>query len=331
MRNSSLIAFAFLVLVVIPGATSQAQAQKAPYPAIAPLDQYLMPDEKSEIALARSAAPASISDGAEVMVLGRTGYKTAVKGSNGFLCIVERSWGAATDDPGFWNPKVRGPICFNPSAARTFAPIFLMKTKLVLAGKSKTEIVRATASALDKKELPALEPGAMCYMLSKQQYLSDSGMNWHPHLMFFVAGSAAKSWGADLPGSEIGDVKNLFQVDGPGDGLTESFVIERWRRRVQGDEVGESGLVRRHIPVRRVGLKRRELLEGHGVDPIECPGLQALDAALVNRQEVVYHTVKVGSAGLEVMGIPLDGYACVLNPIDKLKWSRPDGVAQGIR
>ena len=205
MRNYSLIALAFLLLVVIPGATSQAraQAQKAPYPAMAPLGQYLMPDEKSEIALARSAAPASISDGAEVMVLGPKGYTTAVKGTNGFLCIVERSWGAATDEPEFWNPKVRAPICFNPPAARTFVPIFLMKTKLVVAGKSKTEIVEATASALDKKELPALEPGAMCYMLSKQQYLSDQGMSWHPHLMFFVAGDAAKIWGGNLPGSPV--------------------------------------------------------------------------------------------------------------------------------
>jgi len=170
---------------------------------MAPLDQYLMPDRDSEIALARSAAPKSISDGAEVMVLGPKGYTTAVQGTNGFLCIVERSWGASTDDPGFWNPKIRGPICFNPAAARSFLPIFLMKTKLVLAGKSKAEIVDATASALDKKELPTLEPGAMCYMLSKDQYLADDGKAWHPHLMFFVSGDAAKSWGADLPGSPI--------------------------------------------------------------------------------------------------------------------------------
>jgi hypothetical protein len=204
-KTLSFLALVFLVPVILPDATSLAgaQAEKAPYPAMAPLDQYLAPDENSEIALARSAAPASISDAAEVMVLGRTGYATAVKGSNGFLCIVERSWGAATNEPEFWNPKVRGPICFNPPAARTFVPIFLMKTKLVLAGKSKSEMVQATASALDKKELPALEPGAMCYMMSKQQYLSDSGMNWHPHLMFFVAGNATKSWGADLPGSPV--------------------------------------------------------------------------------------------------------------------------------
>ncbi len=158
-------ALAFLVLAVLPGGTCQAQAEKASYPAasypnMAPLDQYLMPDVSSEIALARSAAPASISDGAEVMVLGAKGYTTAIKGTNGFLCIVERSWGAATDEAEFWNPKVRAPICFNPQAAKTFAPIFLMKTRLVLAGKSKPEIVEATASALDKNELPALEPGA---------------------------------------------------------------------------------------------------------------------------------------------------------------------------
>jgi len=201
-KTLTFLALAFFVLA-LPAATCQAQAEKASYPAIAPLDQYMMPDVNSEIALARSAAPASISDAAEVMVLGAKGYTTAVKGTNGFLCIVERSWGAATDEPEFWNPKVRAPICFNAAAARSFVPIFLMKTRLVLAGKSKQEIVEATASALDKNELPALEPGAMCYMLSRQQYLNDRGMSWHPHVMFFVRGVAAKTWGADLPGSPI--------------------------------------------------------------------------------------------------------------------------------
>jgi hypothetical protein len=204
-NDRKLLAFVLLVPLCLPGATEQAraQAEKATYAAMAPLDAYLIADHNIEIALARSAAPASISGGAEVMVLGRKGFTTEVKGTNGFLCLVERSWGAATDEPEFWNPKVRSPICFNPVAARTFAPIFLMKTKLVLEGKSKTEIAAATAVALDKKELPALEPGAMCYMMSKQQYLNDRGMSWHPHLMFFVSGDAAQSWGADLPGSPI--------------------------------------------------------------------------------------------------------------------------------
>jgi hypothetical protein len=199
------LALIFTLQAVSPGAAclAEAQAEKAPYPAMASVDQYLVPDEDTEIALARSAAPPSISGAAEVMVLGRKAYTTAVKGSNGFLCLVERSWGAATDDPEFWNPKVRSPICFNPPAARTFVPIFLMKTKLVLAGKSKAEIAPAIASALNRKELPPLEPGAMCYMMSKQQYLNDRGRSWHPHVMIFVPGDAAESWGANLPGSPV--------------------------------------------------------------------------------------------------------------------------------
>jgi hypothetical protein len=205
-KNSvKIIALAFLVQAGLTGATLQAQAQaeKATYPAMAPLDEYLMPDENSEIATARSVAPASVSDGAEVMVLGRNGYTTAVKGGNGFVCLVQRSWAAATDFPEFWNPKIRAPICFNAPAARTNVPSILKKTTLVVAGKSKTEIAEAVASALDKNKVPALEPAAMYYMMSKQQYLSDREKSWHPHLMWFVPGDAAKSWGANLPGSPI--------------------------------------------------------------------------------------------------------------------------------
>jgi hypothetical protein len=220
-KSSKSLAIAALVTVVLSGAAwhARAQVQKASYPAMAPLDQYLSSDEKSEIALARSAAPPSIADGAEVMVLGRDGYSTAVKGSNGFLCIVERSWANPSDDTQFWNPKIRAPICFNPPAARTFLPIFLMKSKLVLAGKSKAEVAATTTSALDKKEIPPLEPAAMCYMMSKQQYLSDRDMAWHPHVMFYVPGDAVKTWGADRPGSPV------MAASDPEERVTMSFVV----------------------------------------------------------------------------------------------------------
>ena len=133
-------------------------------------------------------------------MLGQTGYTTAVKGGNGFVCLVERSWGKSTDDPEFWNPKIRAPHCLNAPAASTYLPNFLLKTKLVLAGKSKMEIARALKAATDTKELPALAPDAMCYMMSKQQYLSDNDMHWHPHMMWYVPGDAAHSWGANLAG-----------------------------------------------------------------------------------------------------------------------------------
>jgi len=181
---------------------AQATVLAESYPSMAPLDQYLMPTD-TEIALARSAAPKSVSDDADVMVLGRDGYTTAAKGTNGFLCIVERAWANPTDAPEFWNPRLRAPNCFNAAATRTFVPIYLMKTRLVLAGKSKAEILQATTSAMDKGELPPLQPGAMCYMMSKQQYLNDIGKSWHPHVMFLIPGDATKSWGANLPASPI--------------------------------------------------------------------------------------------------------------------------------
>jgi hypothetical protein len=193
-----------LLLIVVVGAAWQLNAQdaKTHYPSMAPLDQYLM-ERNAEIELAKSAAPESISRDAEVMVLGRHGYEIAVKGKNGFVCMVERSWTADIDDPDFWNPKLRGAICFNPPAARTYLPITIKKSELVLAGRSKAQMFEAIKLAFDKKELPALETGAMCYMMSKQSYLGDSAGNWHPHLMFFVPQTEAATWGADLPGSPI--------------------------------------------------------------------------------------------------------------------------------
>src|SRR5208282_3912325 len=196
------ITLPFFALAVVLSAAwpEQAQEAKAPYPSMAPMEQYLMANRNAEIALARSAAPESISRDAEVLVLGGHGYETAVKGNNGFVCLVERSWTAGIDDPNFWNPKLRGPICLNPAAARSYLPLTIRKTELVLAGQSKAQMVESMKASLDKKELPTPESGAMCYMMSKEGYLSDHDGHWHPHLMFFASQTDAATWGADLPG-----------------------------------------------------------------------------------------------------------------------------------
>ena len=182
----------------------QAQDRKALYPSMAPLDQYLMTDRNAEIALARSAATESISRDAKILVLGRHGYETVIEGKNGFVCLVERSWTSLTDnDPEFWNPKIRAPICFNPPAARTYLPITISRTQLALGGKSESQVRDAINSAFDKRELPALEAGSMCYMLSKQGYLGDQAGHFHPHLMFWAERMQPQSWGVGAPGSPI--------------------------------------------------------------------------------------------------------------------------------
>ena len=183
-----------------PGCAADAATQ---YPSMAPLAQYLMPDRDAEIALARSAAPPSISNDATVMVLGTHGYETAVKGKNGFVCIVERAWMGEFDSPEFWNAKNRGPACFNPQAARSVMQITLKRTDLVLAGKSREGIKEGIKAAIENKELTALEPGAMCYMMSKQGRLNDRAGHWVPHLMFYVPVADNMTWGADMAGSPV--------------------------------------------------------------------------------------------------------------------------------
>jgi hypothetical protein len=196
----------YLALAFALGAASatnaMAQDAKTPYPNPAPMEQYRM-ERNAEIALARSAAPESISRDAGVMILGQHGYETAVQGKNGFVCLVERGWASGTEEPNFWNPRLRGPICFNAAAVRSYVPITLKRTESILASQSKARMSEAIQAAFEKKELPAPEPGAMCYMLSKQQYLDDRAGNWRPHLMFFVPLTDSAAWGADLPGSPI--------------------------------------------------------------------------------------------------------------------------------
>jgi hypothetical protein len=194
-----------VVLVVMLSAARPEQAQdaKVPYSSMAPIEQYLMADRNAEIALARSAAPESISRDAEVWVFGQHGYEIAVKGKNGFVCIVERSWTAPFDDPEFLNPDQRLPLCLNPPGARSHLPLTFKMTELALAGLSRTQIFDSLKAAFDKKILPLPEPGAMCYMMSKQQYFGRKYGNAEPHLMFWFPKTDDTFWGAGVPGSPV--------------------------------------------------------------------------------------------------------------------------------
>src|SRR5258708_29429527 len=142
-------------------------ARAGDYPAMAPLDQYFM-DRSAEIALAKSAAPPSIADKATVLVLTPHGYETAVSGSNGFVCAVERAWMSQYDFPGFWNPRMRGPLCFNPPAARSILPYTIKRTELVLAGRTKAQMIAAIADDIREHALPPLEAGPFTPTMSKQ-------------------------------------------------------------------------------------------------------------------------------------------------------------------
>ena len=201
-KSAGVAAGLFLIVVFCAFGAARAQQSTTPYSKMAPVEEYLMTDA-AEVAMARSAAPKSISDDATVVVLKRSGYTTAVKGKNGFVCIVERSWMSQWDFPEFWNPKMRGPICFNPAAARSVLPFTYKRTEMILAGLPKDQIIERLKQVVAKKEVPALEPGAMCYMMSREQYLGDAGVHWHPHLMIYGPRSNSADWGSDLAGVPV--------------------------------------------------------------------------------------------------------------------------------
>ena len=228
MKRNSLVTTAFttLALITVLAAAGQAHAQAqnatSTNPTMAPLDQYLM-DRNAEIALARSAAPESISKDAEVLVFGAKGYETAVQGKNGFVCLVHRSWTSESKDPEFWNPKRRGPMCLNAAAAKSYLPNTVMRTNLVLAGRSKDQVFEAIKTALENGKLPPLEHGAMCYMMSRQGHLSDRDGHWHPHVMFFLTPAEGATWGAS------GDDSPFFEDDDAADRMTVMMIpVSKW-------------------------------------------------------------------------------------------------------
>jgi hypothetical protein len=198
-------AAALACLVAGLGANQVAMADDAkpnPYPAMAPIEQYRMA-RADEIALARSAGPASLAEHAEVLVMGEHGYETAVKGTNGFVCFVGRSWAMGFDNPEFWNPKIRSALCVNEVFARTVDPIFLARAEWVLAGVSRTEMKKREAAAWSSGQFKAPEPGAMSYMMARGGYINDGAGHWHPHVMLFVPRTNEATWGADAPDSPV--------------------------------------------------------------------------------------------------------------------------------
>jgi len=197
------IASALMAATALPAAAQDAnQPYPSSYSKMATVEQYLM-DRDAEIALARSAAPDAISRDASVVVLTRHGYETAVEGKNGWVCWVGRSWLGMFDHPEFWNPKIRAADCSNPATARSVLPYAYKRTELLLAGHSKEEAIAAMKAAIDKKELPPLEPGAFSYMMAKSSYLTDSGGHNMPHVMFYEAVGDDAASSVDVPNSPV--------------------------------------------------------------------------------------------------------------------------------
>jgi hypothetical protein len=131
-----------------------------------------------EIALARSAAPPTVSDSATIYVLGDSVWEVAVRGSNGVACHVNRSWIASLE-----------PHCYDAEATASILPMELRRTELLHRGGSVDEANREIAEGLASGRFRLPRRLAMSYMMSAaQQLISEDGRavgKWRPHVMIF--------------------------------------------------------------------------------------------------------------------------------------------------
>jgi hypothetical protein len=176
---------ALATLALVP--VIQLGAQANTYP---PIDRYLMPRD-AELALARTAAPPSISDHATIKVLTPTGFTVAQQGDNGNVCMVMRGFSAPTFTPKpfrdlVYDPTIHAPICFTAPAARTAMPYYELRTKLAIAGKTPDQIASALHTAYANGDLPRRDAITFAYMWSAHQHLGSGIGAWRPHVMIFA-------------------------------------------------------------------------------------------------------------------------------------------------
>jgi len=201
-----------------------------------PIGPYLMPDREAEVALARSAAPASVSDAATVLVLGADGHETAARGANGFVCVVMRSWGGPAfvngrPFPDFWDANVRAPICFNPPAAETALPVYLRRTELALGGADFESLLAGVERGFGDGSLRAPGPSSVAYMMSPRQYLGERVQHFRPHLMLYAPYATTRDWSGE---TRIGDA-----FVGADEGSPQAIVIVPLPSWSDGSPAGE--------------------------------------------------------------------------------------------
>jgi len=99
-------------------------------------------------------------------------------------------------------------------------------------------MTESITAAIAKKELPPMESGAMCYMMSKQGYAGDSNPHWPPHLMFFYSETDPRNVGSESAGFSCPGCERHR-----GDLTTFVVAVQRWS---DGAEYREGSVAEHH-------------------------------------------------------------------------------------
>ena len=188
--------------------------------------------DSAEVVLALTAAPATLTAGADIYVWHDGHFVKARTGSTGVACMVSR------------DPRVGGifPMCFDPEAARTQMPEEMMRTELKTRGLADTAIERQVAAAFAHGTLHHPTRPADMYMMSSHQLLTVSDAKgthlvgaWRPHVMIYLPQTSVGQFALGVDG-EAGPVSAPF-VDAGGVQLIVQ--VPHWEdSRVSPDSTG---------------------------------------------------------------------------------------------
>jgi hypothetical protein len=146
---------------------------------------------QQQIELALIAAPTGVSSKATVYILGPKGYEKIRDGTNGFSCLIERSFVGTTQ-------ASSAPACFDAEGSRTIMLTYLRREELRAEGKSEAEIKDDIAKGFKEGRFKVPGPGFL-YMMSNENYVYDSDSKESgfvpPHLMFYAPYKTAKDLG----------------------------------------------------------------------------------------------------------------------------------------
>ena len=205
---------ACVLLIGLP--TPQGRAQSVDPVVTAPkLFDASVPRDQ-QIALATAAAPASVSSHATVYVLGPRGYEKARDGTNGFSCLVFRSFVSPSE-------TAVGPMCFDAEGSRTMLPVYLHSEEMRSSGKSEADIKADAENGYKDGRFKHPSKMGLLYMMSEENRLGPTPdhttQHFPPHLMFYAPYMTAQDLGFDsapqlayMGLSHAGEADNLLVV-----------------------------------------------------------------------------------------------------------------------
>lgn len=167
------------LLLVLAASTGSAAAQSA---SAGSTELPPILDLEREIALARSAAPATVSAEATVLVLRRgEGFVVGEEGTSGVTCLVDRTW-----------PQTIEPHCYDPEGAETILPMRLRWAELRERGWPKERIDADIEEGIAAGRFRLPNRPVLTWMMSDGQVLYDDDGSfvgkWQPHLMIYYPG-----------------------------------------------------------------------------------------------------------------------------------------------